>query len=187
VLVVPGAVRAGLAGLRESGLLEDLPHTVTLLDTRQETVGLLSRLPLRDVTTRASAGRELPRATVTVGGQDVRVLAAHPYPPLSVFTDLWRASLQDLAREVEQVDVPLVVAGDLNADRDHSLFRDLLATGLRDAHDSRGRGLARTWPASTPFLHLDHVLVRELTVLDVREVTIPGSDHRAVVADLALV
>ncbi|MCW2681035.1 MAG: hypothetical protein JWM62_2436 [Frankiales bacterium] len=187
VLVVPELSAAGLAGLRESGLLDDLPFAVTLLlDTRQETVGLLSRLPLLDVTTRESAGRELPRATVRVGGTDVRLLTAHPYPPLSVFADLWRASLEDLRAEVEDVDGPLVVAGDLNADRDHALFRDLLDTGLRDAHDARGRGLARTWPASAPFLHLDHVLVRGPVVLDVREARIPGSDHLAVVADLAL-
>ena len=83
------------------------------------------------------------------------------------------------------------MAGDLNADRDHAAFRDLLATGLRDAHDERGRGLARTWPERFPLLHLDHVLVRDgagagIAVLDVREVEVPGSDHLAVVADLAV-
>lgn len=186
VLVVPELDAAGLAGLRASGLLVALPHSVVDLRDREETVGLFSRLPLRDVTSRVAGGRDLPRATVTLAGQDVRVLSAHPYPPLSLFTDLWRASLADLRDEAAAVDLPLVVAGDLNADRDHAAFRDLLDTGLRDAHDSRGRGLARTWPASTPLLHLDHVLVRGLTVLDVREAQVPGSDHLAVVADLAL-
>ncbi len=89
------------------------------------------------------------------------------------------------------MDLPLVVAGDLNADRDHALFRGLLDTGLRDAHDSVGRGLARTWPSGLPLLHLDHVLVRDgeggqLVVTAVREERVPGSDHRAVVADLAV-
>lgn len=85
----------------------------------------------------------------------------------------------------------MVVAGDLNADRDHAAFRRLLDAGLRDAHDERGQGLARTWPAGLPVLHLDHVLVRDagevhLVPLEVREVDVPGSDHRAVVADLAV-
>ncbi len=191
VLIVPELSTAGLEGLRASGLLARLPHSVTQLDTRQETVGLFSRLPLRDVTTRSSAGRELPRATVSVAGVDVRVLTAHPLPPLSVFQDLWRASLADLAREVDRVDLPVVVAGDLNADRDHAAFRGLLDVGLRDSHDAVGRGLARTWPASLPVLHLDHVLVRDgegarLVPLTVREAEIPGSDHKAVVADLAV-
>ena len=40
-------------------------------------------------------------------------------------------------------------------------------------------------------LQLDHVLVRDgqgarLEVLDVEEVVVPGSDHRAVLADLAV-
>ncbi len=186
VLVVPELSAEGLAGLRAAGLMDALPYDVVDLDGRRETVGLFSRLPLRDITSRAAAARTLPRATVTVGGQDVRVLTAHPLPPISVFSDFWRASLQDLRDEAVDVDLPLVVAGDLNADRDHAAFRDLLAIGLRDAHDSRGRGLARTWPAGAPLLHLDHVLVRGPVVLDVREVRIPGSDHLAVVADLAV-
>ena len=186
VLIVPELSARGLEGLREGGLLAELPHALVDLGDREETVGLLSRLPLRDVRLRSVATRELPRATVTVGGRDVRVLAAHPLPPIWVLHDVWRPSLEDLAREAEQVDLPLVVAGDLNADRDHDAFRGLLATGLRDAHDARGRGLARTWPAGLPLLHLDHVLVRDLDVLDVQEVRVPGSDHLAVVADIAV-
>ena len=188
VLVVPELSRDGLDGLRESGLLDDLPHAVAELGAREETVGLFSRLPLQDTGTRSAAGRELPRATVTVAGQDVRLLPAHPLPPVSVLQDLWRESLADLAQEVSQVDLPLVVAGDLNGDRDHAAFRALLEAGLRDAHDELGRGLARTWPAALPVLHLDHVLVRgaPLVPVDVREVRIPGSDHLAVVADLAV-
>lgn len=191
VLVVPELSAPGLQGLRAAGLLDDLPYSVVRLGSRAETVGLFSSRPLRDVSTRTAGGRELPRATVLVDGVPVRLLTAHPLPPLPVLEDLWRASLQDLAAESAEVDLPLVVAGDLNADRDHALFRDLLDTGLRDAHDSVGRGLARTWPAGLPVLHLDHVLVRDgesarLAVTAVREQRIPGSDHRAVVADLAV-
>jgi endonuclease/exonuclease/phosphatase (EEP) superfamily protein YafD len=191
VLVVPELSTQGLAGLRASGLLDDLPHSAVDLGTRAETVGLFSRIPLRDVARRAAGSRDVPRATVAVGGVDVRVLTAHPLPPLSLLADLWRASLEDLEAESREVRLPVVVAGDLNADRDHDAFRDLLGTGLRDAHDAVGRGLVRTWPASLPVLHLDHVLVRDgdggrVVPLAVREVTIPGSDHLAVVADLAV-
>ena len=88
--------------------------------------------------------------------------------------------------------LPVVVAGDLNADRDLPLFGDLLDEGLRDAAEERGRGLSRTWPQRLPVLALDHVLVRDgegaaLAVLDQAEAALPGSDHRAVVADLAVV
>jgi endonuclease/exonuclease/phosphatase (EEP) superfamily protein YafD len=191
VVVVPELDARGLRGLRRSGLLEDLPHLVAELGHRQETVGLLSRLPLADVGTRAVGGRELPRATVDVEGTPVRLFAEHTLPPLSVFELLWRQALHDLEQEVAAEDRPAVVLGDFNADRDHAPFRRLLHSGLRDAHDERGRGLARTFPAWLPVLHLDHVLVRDgdggrLVVRDVREVRLPGSDHRTVVADLAL-
>lgn len=192
VLVVPELDADGLAGLRAAGLLEDLPHTITQAESRDETVGLFSRLPLRGTSTRPVGGRALPRATVDVGGVAVRLLAVHPLPPISVFEGLWRAALLDLLGEVQDLDGPAVVAGDFNADRDHAPFRRLLGEGrLRDAHDERGRGLARTFPAYAPVLHLDHVLVRDgadaqVVVRAVREFAIPGSDHLGVVADLAV-
>ena len=191
VLVVPELDRDGLAGLGAAGLLDDLPHSVVLLESREETVGLFSRLPLLDVEVRSAAGRALPRATVEVGGVPVRLLPTHPVPPVWALEPLWRGSLADLRREVAALRLATVVAGDLNADRDHAALRALLDVGLRDAHDERGRGLARTWPAALPLLHLDHVLVRDgadarVSVLDVREVRIPGSDHLAVVADVAV-
>lgn len=192
VLVVPELDVDGLAGLRASGLLDDLPHSVLELGDRSESVGLFSRTPLRDVTSRPGAGRLLPRATVDVQGVAVRLVTGHPLPPVLGWESLWRRSLADLASEVDGLEVPTVVAGDLNADRDHASFRKLLDVGLRDAHDVRGRGLARTWPASRPVLHLDHVMVRDrggvrFEVVDVSEASIPGSDHLAVVADLRLV
>ena len=191
VVVVPELDARGLRALRRSGLLEDLPHVVAELGHRTETVGLLSRLPLDDVSTRPGGGRELPRATVDVGGTQVRLLAEHTLPPLSVLEVLWRARLADLETELRGLELPVVVAGDFNADRDHAPFRRLLEAGLRDAHDERGRGLARTFPAVLPVLHLDHVLVRDgeaaaLEVLEVSEVRLPGSDHLTVVAELAV-
>ena len=191
VLVVPELGPTGVAGLQASGLLADLPYSLVELTGRDETVGLYSRLPLRDTSTREVGSRALPRATVDVGGVSVRLLAVHPLPPISVFQSLWRAALTDLLDESRAVRLPVVLAGDFNADRDHALFRRLLGSGLRDAHDERGRGLARTFPASAPFLHLDHVLVRDgaagrLAVHDVREVEVPGSDHLGVLVDLAV-
>ncbi len=192
VLVVPELSAPGLAGLRAAGLLADLPHAVVDDGARRETVGLLSRLPLRDVDLHRGAGRVLPRATVTVGSRPVRLLSTHTLPPVWLLQREWRVALRDLGREARTSGLPVVVVvGDLNGDRDHGAFRALLREGLRDAHDERGRGLARTYPASVPLLHLDHVLVGDaaaarLAVLDVQEVRLPGTDHRAVVADLAV-
>ncbi len=192
VLIVPELDQAGLAGLTAAGLLTDLPFHAVDLAGRTETVGLFSRLPLSEVSFRASGTRSLPRATVLLDGARVRLLAAHPLPPLGGLEGFWRGSLRSLAEEAQALDSLAVVAGDFNADRDHAPFRALLSAGLRDVHDERGRGLARTWPAAFPLLQLDHVLVHDadgarLVPRRVREVRVPGSDHRAVVTDLALV
>ena len=191
VLVVPELTAAGLAGLRASGLTDDLPYALVPGEAAEETVGLFSRTALTAVGLRAGAGRLLPRATVQVAGRQVRVLAAHTLPPVSVLQADWRRGLLDLADEVRGTALPVVVVGDLNADRDHAAFRALLRTGLRDVADERGVGLQGTWPAGLPVLHLDHVLVRDgagarTAAAGVRTVRLPGTDHRAVVADVAL-
>ena len=191
VLVVPELTREGLFGLEASGLLAALPFSVVDLEGREEGTGLFSRLPLTETSSRKITTRSLPRATVEVGGVAVLLLAVHPLPPVPMVEPLWRRALADLFGEVARTDLPVVVAGDLNADRDHAPFRALLDSGLRDAHDERGRGLARTFPAGLPLLHLDHVLVRDgrggrLAVLSVRELDVPGSDHLGVVTDLAV-
>lgn len=190
VLVVAELRPANLPGLRASGLLDDLPYT-SMDSGPLRDVELFSRLPLSDIGHREAAGSPQPRATIEVGGVAVRLAGEHPLPPIGTWEAGWRASLADLATEAGAQPLPLVVAGDFNATRDHAPFRQVLATGLRDAADARGRGLARTWPQWLPILALDHVLVRDgagarLFVLDQSEVTLPGSDHKAVLADLAV-
>ena len=191
LLVVPELDPRGRRAVEQAGLAEDLPYTVAGSGSADETVGLLSRLPLDDVVLRRIGGRVQPQVTVQVDGAAVRLFAVHPLPPIGGLAPLWWAALADTAQQAAGTDLPLVVAGDLNADRDHAAFRRLLDAGLRDVHDERGRGLARTWPARFPLLHLDHVLVSDgrqarLVPLSVREVRVPGSDHRAVVTDLAV-
>ena len=191
VLVLAELRTTNLPGLRASGLLDDLPYS-TLTDGPPDDVELFSRLPLgevRDVV--VVPGLPQPRGVVDVGGVPVRLAGAHPLPPLHDWEPGWRASLRGLAGEAVADGRPLVAAGDLNADRDLAPFRDLLAAGLRDAADERGHGLSGTWPQRLPVLGLDHVLVRDgtaarLVVLDQRDVALPGSDHEAVLADLAV-
>ena len=190
VLVLVELQPASYATVRRHGLLTDLPHST--VDGAPQDVEILSRRPLRDVE-RSLAVPELPqpRAVLDVAGVEVRLRGAHPLPPGFGYERLGRASLIALAEEVRREDLPLVVAGDLNGDRHFPLFDDLLDAGLRDAAEERGRGLSRTWPQRLPLLALDHVLVRDgeqarLVVLRQSEAPLPGSDHLAVVADIAV-
>ena len=149
-LVVPELTAAGLAALRASGLLADLPHGAVAGTAGDESVGLFSRLPLTGVELQAvgdagAAARDRRRR---------RPAGAACSPP----TRCPRFRLGGpVARtcsrprgEVARRPLPVVVAGDLNADRDDARLPAAARGRSRDAHDERGRGLARTWPAGRP-------------------------------------
>lgn len=89
-----------------------------------------------------------------------------------------------------------LLVGDFNATLDHGALRRLLRRGYLDAADEVGAGLTPTWPSGRatalaafdpPPATIDHVLVeRGVAVAAVRVHDVPGSDHRAVLADLRL-
>ena len=68
-------------------------------------------------------------------------------------------------------------------------FRRLVASGYTDAARRLGRGLVPTWPFDgrpVPRVTLDHVLVQGLHVYDFATYPNPGSDHRAIYAEVGL-
>ena len=98
----------------------------------------------------------------------------------------WRSELGVLPAPGK---LPTVVAGDFNATPDHAAFRDVLRRGYVDAAIQTGESLTRTWgrPGKDPWLTLDHVLAsRGCAVLACSVHVIPGSDHRAVYAEIRL-
>ena len=84
---------------------------------------------------------------------------------------------------------PLVVAGDFNAVAEQGPMRQLHRLGLRSATDLTGGGWLPTYPAGgrlPPLLPIDHVLVNDrLTATSVAAFTVPGTDHRGLLASLA--
>ena len=131
-------------------------------------------------------------ATVeATGAQPVVIESVHPVPPIDwQQTQRWAAGL----RNQIPADAPgprRILAGDFNATLDHSELRRLLDTGYRDAGAEVGLGFTPTWPVYgrrsvvTPRITLDHVLVPSgVGVRDFRAVTIPRTDHRAIIATL---
>ena len=83
-----------------------------------------------------------------------------------------------------------ILAGDFNATLDHADLRRVLAGGYEDAASVVGAGLRPTWPTGRlvpPTVAIDHVLADERA--GVRAVSVhglPGTDHRAVLAELVL-
>jgi len=107
-----------------------------------------------------------------------------------------RAQLGALLAEIDTEPAgPLVLAGDFNATPLWPAYRRI-ASRLDDAAAlcaarSGGRP-GRTWapwaggPQRRRWLRIDHVFARGVEVLELRRLHLPGSDHDALCADLAL-
>jgi endonuclease/exonuclease/phosphatase (EEP) superfamily protein YafD len=192
VLSVQELTPGALGRLHAAGAAELLPGHAE--DPRPGGAGsaLLARRPVRPTGARDVAGAAQPQVTLGVpGAPPVRVKAVHPPRPIGHATErVWRRAMRAMPGSDGRGDVQ-ILAGDFNATLDHRELRRLLDRGYVDAGDAAGEGLVWTWPAlrrrrALP-VTIDHVLVdRRVRVRRVRVERIPGSDHRAVIAELAL-
>lgn len=191
VVVLQELTPANLAVLRRAGAFQSFPHELVDPRSRSFGSGIWGRTPLKDAESWDVAGQPMTRAVIEVGGEPVRVVNVHTRSPLAGGRALWAAQLKALAELVEAEPLPMIMAGDFNATFGHEGFRHILDQGMRDAHVDVGRGWATTWPRTFPFVpplfRLDHVLVSEgVVALSVGEGQGKGSDHRPVLADLAV-
>ena len=155
-------------------------------------IALYSRFPLKNARERMVVEGALPllEADVVVGTRRVHVVAMHPPAPHGTW--LWEIRNRYLegAPALIARDTPVVVLADMNTSSGSPVFaRFLAATGLVDSRCGFGR--LATWRTDTAlrglWVDLDHVLVSpEVSVLARGVSTIPGSDHLAATATLAL-
>jgi len=194
LLVLEEVTPTALDRLELAGAVAAFPYRAgQALPGRDGTV-VLSRHPL---TSRTAVPTRSPavRVDVRVAGDTVHLLAGHPTAPNNGVA-AWRSDLQVLAEAARALPGPVLVAGDLNATVDHPPLQDLLDAGFRDAAGDARAGWAPTWPASgsvvlfgfrvPPLFALDHVLLRgPLRAVEVHTVTVPDTDHRALVATVS--
>jgi endonuclease/exonuclease/phosphatase (EEP) superfamily protein YafD len=180
--------------LDAAGLDQELPSPVLRAQPGYQGTGIWSRWPVTPLGDVPGTNSATPRALVhPPTGEPFTVIAVHPMAPAGPGADrLWRADLHRLRTATQEaLTGPVVVAGDFNATRDHALFRDLLATGLGDALDDAPNApwLGFTFPVGRrfpPIMRLDHVLYseRDLECASATTLTLPGTDHRTVLATL---
>jgi endonuclease/exonuclease/phosphatase family metal-dependent hydrolase len=179
--------------LRQAGLHRLLPEEATYAGSASSGAGLFSRWPLERVGPVPGSTEllQMPRAQLRVPGAGrVDVVDAHPPPPTDAQeVSNWERGLRSLPSADPEGAVRILL-GDFNATLDHEALREVLDRGYVDAADAAGQGLAPTWPRGhllPPTVTIDHVLVDErVRVRDVGVHELPGSDHRAVTADLVL-
>jgi endonuclease/exonuclease/phosphatase family metal-dependent hydrolase len=176
--------------LKKAGLSDLMPQEVTELRGGPRGSGIYSRFPLSERPSLAPVHAAQPTAVLELpGGNAVEVGCVHPHPPKPPWSRgvaRWRRELAVLPPPGE---LPLVLAGDFNATLDHALFRSVLRLGYADAALQAGNALAPTWgPAGRlALITIDHVLVdRRCAVLASSVHAVPGSDHRAVFAEVRL-
>ncbi|QNE17981.1 endonuclease/exonuclease/phosphatase family protein [Kribbella qitaiheensis] len=119
----------------------------------------------------------------------LRLIVYHGYPPLPSGVSTWKRDL-GVVKEWCGQDRPTILAGDFNATTDHYDFRQALGDRCRSVAPSVGEGLAGTWPSDriTPArTQIDHVVITDgIAPGKFRTYKIPGTDHRAVVANVAV-
>ena len=176
--------------LDAAGLAELLPERVIEPRPRGPGIGLYARIPLTPGPITGRLRNPLAVATARPpGGPPVELMAVHVTPPNRHQVAGWRADLRAVPRAKPRGRLR-ILAGDFNATLDHAELRDLLDSGYVDAADEVGAGLRATWPDDRrlpPPVTIDHVLADARA--GVREVSvhpIPGTDHRAVFAELVL-
>ncbi|MFC9790225.1 endonuclease/exonuclease/phosphatase family protein [Rhodococcus sp. NPDC127528] len=188
--LTPGAVpRLGAAGLDEV-----LPFRYLRPTELGGGTGIWSRHPLSAQTEHMGFVMNMVSARVRPPGQrPFVVVAAHPLPPVPrQQTDIWAremAQVRDILQRLRDGAEPVIVGADFNSTYDHAQFRALLGDGFRDAAEQSGAGALRTYPADRwwpPLLAIDHVLVAGATATGAGIVDLPGSDHRGVVATVAV-
>jgi endonuclease/exonuclease/phosphatase (EEP) superfamily protein YafD len=192
LLVVQEALPVTIDRL-DAGLQATLPHLLPSDPTDPAGTVIWSRWPLSSLGPPLGVGGEISRSMLRVpGAVPVTVTGVHTVSPGRGRITAWNRDLQSLVQAAQQTSGPQLMLGDFNASRDHGPFRRLLETGLVDGAEAVRTPVWRgvTWPANKrrmpSAVRLDHVLVtpESIGVRSLRTVTISGTDHRAVLADL---
>lgn len=175
--------------LTESGIDTVLPYHYLDPGLGGGGTGIYSRFPLSDTVRHEKFVMANLSATLThpVLGP-VTVFAFHPLPP-NIDHRVWLRELAAAATLLESTAGPAVVGADFNATNDHAAFRRLVSGRFAAAAEQAGAGRMLTYPNDRPWgpvIGIDHILVAGGTTDYIGTLTIPGSDHRAVLARLRL-
>jgi endonuclease/exonuclease/phosphatase (EEP) superfamily protein YafD len=196
VLVVEELTPEEVNRLKAAGL--DRNFAFQALDARESANGggIWSRYPITASRRIDNYELAMVSARVRIAGVavDPTVLVAHMPGP-------WPQPIDDWVRDLEAMRGTLrtasndagsgcvMVAGDFNSTFEMRPFRRLLGEGYRDATEQAGAGFKLTYPGNSfvpPFMGIDHVLTARCTAISTETVSLPGSDHRGLVATVVV-
>lgn len=180
--------------LQQTGALDPYPYRMTAPSYSVMGMGTFSKTPLIDARTVATAGWPDLTADTIINGHRVNLYNVHVRAPVDGGPQHWYQQLASV-RDYERTHAgQVVIAGDFNATWGHGPLRSIATNGYRDAAIDLGRGYSRTWPVDTALarkigglIRIDHVFVsRGVQPIRADENPGRGSDHKAIIVDLAL-
>jgi endonuclease/exonuclease/phosphatase (EEP) superfamily protein YafD len=190
VLFLQELTAGAMTRMERAGLDDLMPYRIADLRGSSLGSGIYARFPLDEGRPLAPSYAAQPTAVLKLpGGEAVELGCLHPRAPLGpspIAVGRWRRELAALPAPAE---LPRVMAGDFNATLDHAPFRRLLRLGYGDAALEVGNALTPTWGrlGEPALITIDHVLVdRRCAVLASSVHVVPGTDHRAVYAEIRL-
>jgi endonuclease/exonuclease/phosphatase family metal-dependent hydrolase len=134
------------------------------------------------------------QARVHTPGRPLTVFVVH-FHPTNPLGDQKKRNINDRARMREarrvlasaiKIKGPVVIMGDFNDDTGSPPYR-LMADHFQDACDKAGGWWDKTWPATFPVTRIDYIWVSpKIRIKRCRTLSSEASDHRPVVADVAL-
>lgn len=181
-----------LARLDATGVLTGLPFRITIPRSDPFAGVVVSRWPLHDDDLVRHQGRPfLTRATVDGPAGPFRLFVVHAVSPVGGDREKWTGDLAAVGAALRAETLPVVAAGDFNATWGNRGFRRLLTRDVTDAAAARRRPWQMTWPRDRrllpPLARIDHILTTPgAAVVRIRTGDGEGSDHRPLVADVAL-
>ena len=171
--------------------LEEYRYRVSVPQRTHDGIALFSKLPFDESgsVVLPNTSRPIVEGVVSIAGSSLKIIGAHPPPPLSQQLYAQRNDqLQALAEVTQGETAPLVLLGDLNITPWSSHYREFVVNGaLRDGR--RGFGILPTWPSGFFALQIpiDHVIVNSgVQVMTLHTSEGLTSDHRSIWADLRL-
>ncbi len=167
-----------------------------ILEDRENTYGMLifSKLSLSEIEVRHIIKEEIPSVVMNVtlrNKRKIKFFAIHPEPPVpseNPYSTERDAEILLVGKEAASIDMPLIVAGDLNDvawSYTSTLFQKI--SGLLDPR--RGRGFFSSFHAKYPLFRwpLDHIFCSgHFRVHKIRRMPGIGSDHFPISIDLHL-
>jgi endonuclease/exonuclease/phosphatase (EEP) superfamily protein YafD len=189
VVVLAECSRFSNSSFRQTPAMADYVHTNGRTRSQIGEVKIYSKLPIKFESQNWIGHRVVQKIDVELGAQTLRVIGIHaprPQPPDYDYFGYYDKVVPLLTAEPN----PVVMIGDFNATQHSLVYKQLKDSGLRSAHEDRGRGYATTWPNGRwllPPIRIDQAFLSpDVECMNIEEGRGAGSDHKPLILDVAL-